>query len=312
MSRKQKEHTDRYNTVFAIKLRLLIKEKGITQQELADHIGKTRQAVSYYCDGSSAPDWETIAKIAKYFNVTSDYLLGLSHAKSAENTNIVESLGLSEETIQRIKYINCEQYEDTLAECQPIKMLDMLLSAILSTSELINLMSIVCEKMLVAEERGYKLSSFNYSIKDKSTKINRNLCELAEGKDSKGFFLLQSLVEDGGCEIIGGCEMIELYKYKAEQSFKRVLSDVLLNFENSYEQYVWTMKNELISSTLTDLIEYLKELNDNKYLILADQFMKAKEIEDLKEQNARLNEIRRIAALSLHAYTQQLQDKEGE
>ena len=58
--------------------------KGVTQQALGDSIGKTRQAIGYYVDGSSSPDWETLATIAATLDVSADYLLGLSDAKSLD------------------------------------------------------------------------------------------------------------------------------------------------------------------------------------------------------------------------------------
>ena len=40
--------------------------------------GKTRQTISQYVNGISEPGYDTRVIIAKYFNVTTDYLLGLS------------------------------------------------------------------------------------------------------------------------------------------------------------------------------------------------------------------------------------------
>lgn len=74
MARKKDVHED-YAKVFPRRLRELMEEKGTTQQQLADHIHKQRQTVSLYCDGSSSPDWETLASIAKYFSVSVDYLV---------------------------------------------------------------------------------------------------------------------------------------------------------------------------------------------------------------------------------------------
>lgn len=74
MARKKDTHED-YAKVFPRRLRELMEETGTTQQQLADYIHKQRQTVSLYCDGSSSPDWETLASIAKYFTVSVDYLV---------------------------------------------------------------------------------------------------------------------------------------------------------------------------------------------------------------------------------------------
>ncbi len=56
----------------------LRKEKNITQKELAKNIGCTDSAVSLWELGTSEPKASYIFAIAKYFNITSDYLLGLT------------------------------------------------------------------------------------------------------------------------------------------------------------------------------------------------------------------------------------------
>ena len=49
----------------------------MTQQELADKIGVSRGAIGMYeIGGKRDPDTDTLIKIAKVFNVTTDLLLG--------------------------------------------------------------------------------------------------------------------------------------------------------------------------------------------------------------------------------------------
>lgn len=66
------------SAIFATRLRVAMAAKSITQQAMGEQTGRTRQAISQYCNGLASPDWETIAAMAKYLNVSSDYLLGLS------------------------------------------------------------------------------------------------------------------------------------------------------------------------------------------------------------------------------------------
>ena len=53
----------------------LRKIKGISQEELAENIGVSRQAVSKWESEQSVPDLEKIISLSNYFNVTTDYLL---------------------------------------------------------------------------------------------------------------------------------------------------------------------------------------------------------------------------------------------
>ena len=52
-------------------------EEGISQRELGNRLNVCNQTVSFWESGQREPDLDTLLKIAKYFNVTTDYLLGL-------------------------------------------------------------------------------------------------------------------------------------------------------------------------------------------------------------------------------------------
>lgn len=53
----------------------LRKSKGLSQEELADQIGVSRQAVSKWESEQSAPDIEKIIRMSDFFQVTTDYLI---------------------------------------------------------------------------------------------------------------------------------------------------------------------------------------------------------------------------------------------
>lgn len=57
-------------------LKILREKRGITQQELADGIGISNKAVSTWENGSKVPRQPKLEKLADYFNVSVDYLLG--------------------------------------------------------------------------------------------------------------------------------------------------------------------------------------------------------------------------------------------
>lgn len=59
----------------ADRIQALRKAKGISQEELADHIGVSRQAVSKWESEQSSPDLEKVILLSDYFEVTTDYLL---------------------------------------------------------------------------------------------------------------------------------------------------------------------------------------------------------------------------------------------
>ena len=62
-----------------LRLRELREEKEMTQAEVAKAIGVDARTISNYEVGVREPDIQTIKKLCKFFDVTSDYLLGLSN-----------------------------------------------------------------------------------------------------------------------------------------------------------------------------------------------------------------------------------------
>ncbi len=49
---------------------------GLTQVEIAEKLGISRSTIGMYETGAREPDFETLEKIADFFNVDTDYLLG--------------------------------------------------------------------------------------------------------------------------------------------------------------------------------------------------------------------------------------------
>ena len=78
--------------MFKDRLNELLKANRIYQTDLAKHIGYTTQAVSRWCRGETEPDLKTTTKIANYFNVTTDYLLGNVSYKNNEELKEIEAL----------------------------------------------------------------------------------------------------------------------------------------------------------------------------------------------------------------------------
>ena len=63
---------------FGDKLKALRTEKGWTQQQLADRLELVNATISAYEQSAKSPSVEVLIKICGLFNVSADYLLGLS------------------------------------------------------------------------------------------------------------------------------------------------------------------------------------------------------------------------------------------
>ncbi|WP_164170215.1 helix-turn-helix domain-containing protein [Ruminococcus flavefaciens] len=95
------------STGFCNILNKLFGYSGESQEEVANKLGTTRQTFGNWLAGRNQPDYETLIAIAKYYNVSTDYLLGLSKVKSPDNKvqTACEVTGLSEEAIEKLN--NC-------------------------------------------------------------------------------------------------------------------------------------------------------------------------------------------------------------
>lgn len=68
----------------------LIQQKNITQRDLAKAVGVSTGNISDWKSGRSKPSFDVLARIAKYFGVSTDYLLGLTETK--ENPILVATV----------------------------------------------------------------------------------------------------------------------------------------------------------------------------------------------------------------------------
>lgn len=59
------------------KLKLLRKQKGVSQKVVAEAIGVTLSAYSNYEQGLREPSNQILINLCKYYEVSADYLLGL-------------------------------------------------------------------------------------------------------------------------------------------------------------------------------------------------------------------------------------------
>ena len=59
-----------------MRLKQLIQETGVSQRQVAEAIGVTEPAMNHYINGRREPDITTLVKLADYFDVSIDYLVG--------------------------------------------------------------------------------------------------------------------------------------------------------------------------------------------------------------------------------------------
>lgn len=90
---------------FSDRIRKLRQDMDITQSELANKLGITTTALSFFESGSRIPNIEVLRNMAAIFDVSSDYLLGLSDKKET-NSDLKTYADMIEHITPLLEYSN--------------------------------------------------------------------------------------------------------------------------------------------------------------------------------------------------------------
>lgn len=72
---------------FSYRLTVLLDENNMTQTQLAKKIGTSNVTICRYLTCERLPRLDVVTKIADVFNISLDYLLGLSDDKTVQNSD---------------------------------------------------------------------------------------------------------------------------------------------------------------------------------------------------------------------------------
>ena len=75
---------------FGNKLKSLRTSKHLSQEKLAQRLGITKSMVSAYETSMRMPSYEVLIRIARFFNVSIDYLLGIKENESISVTGLTD------------------------------------------------------------------------------------------------------------------------------------------------------------------------------------------------------------------------------
>ncbi|GBU20176.1 hypothetical protein R80B4_00051 [Fibrobacteres bacterium R8-0-B4] len=130
---KQKER----RAMFAERLRMLMVKNRVNQQKLGDALGLSQQTIQDYLIPSgegAAPKLENIVAMAEYFDVSCDYLTGVSSrlARDVDVQVLAKEYGLEEEsakTLSKIVYNAMYERKDVFsAHTDTLTVLNTILS----------------------------------------------------------------------------------------------------------------------------------------------------------------------------------------
>ena len=104
-------------SMFAQRLRYLRKRSSLTQHELGHILNISTSSVGMYERGSREPSLNLLMDIAKYFDVSVDYLIGYdtSHLASSKEQKVFPKLSDKEVDVLLLKLEHPELFKHLLA-----------------------------------------------------------------------------------------------------------------------------------------------------------------------------------------------------
>lgn len=90
--------------MFAQRFKYLRQSKGLNQVQLGENLGVKKQTISNWENDNIMPSTEMLEKIATFFQVSTDYLLGRENV-SMEGVLTMDITGLKPQQVEHIRAI---------------------------------------------------------------------------------------------------------------------------------------------------------------------------------------------------------------
>ena len=107
---------NKLSEIIGKRINALLAEQDKKQKELAAYLQIQDNTISYFVSGRRIPNTEQIIKIADFFNVSADFMLGRTDIKTTDKDIhfVCDYTGLSEEAINELKNHYNKLHLDTL------------------------------------------------------------------------------------------------------------------------------------------------------------------------------------------------------
>ncbi|MBD5586334.1 helix-turn-helix domain-containing protein [Clostridium botulinum] len=229
------------------------KEKGITQEQLANYIGVSKASVSKWESGSSYPDILLLPELATYFNISVDELLGYSPQLTKEDIGKIYSELSHEFAVKPFDEVmeQCNKLIKKYYSCFPFLL--SIIQLLLNYSSLIKDDSIKKEifQQCILLSRKIKEESENISyIKNANTM--EALAEMTLGNSEEVIRLLDNKLDPyRGDDVI----LINAYKMQGETDEANKVNQILL-YNNVINTL--TLLNNYLSLNMMDSVLFEK------------------------------------------------------
>ena len=250
-----------YDSCFPTRFRELMGLNKVSQTVMAELCGVQRQSISLWYNGDTRPDIISLGKIAQYFGVSTDYLLGLTEYKTTDRATkeLCNTLGLSEEAIDILSANPNSKLANILKE--------KLAKDYIFDDKEYNKELIIGDAMMVSDAMSYRTSEvINWLINDF---INAQIVAI---RNDTEFYTEQSLIElmHDFIESLDASKDFSISDItkkaeKIDNKFSIELSSMMVNKNDG--SYFWVrqnMKELLINSAIGEINTRLHNIKHEK------------------------------------------------
>ena len=230
---------------FSKRLKLLREEKKLSQDALAEMIGISRGSISFYEKAERTPDIEIFNKIADFFDVTLNYLMGKAEAGKPENEEIGEQTGLSDKAINLLiaeKRGVLPKFINALLEHPNSKRLALRFSKLENDVKEMDeiFKNPVFSPTSDEEEIAESIAKNNKKIKEQTLSIMKHL--------------------DRRAEIIYGEKILNYERYEVERIFR----EILLEMAGTTEEKIQEAKGKAYSKNIDEISFRIKSVKSTE------------------------------------------------
>lgn len=233
---------------------------NITRSDLAEYLGVSSVAIGQYYNGDALPSMDNLIKIAQYFNVSTDYLLGLTDVKStdADLKRTCEYTGLSEDIVRdfanfkKAKRKNNGELENSIDDYLEWNiMCGTFMDIVSSLTHLIQLKAL----FLAAFEE--------YNLDDVGDDIPTFLTEFYIDEDSN----LRGAITNAYIQV---CQRLNLHKLDIYNEFSHIIDDCAENIRSNinaenYKDLKTHNFDRLYSKYITEFLHHERSVDDGKH-----------------------------------------------
>lgn len=259
------------NETFADRLTKLRENTGKKRQEVADELKISRASLEYYEKGKRKPDIEVLVKIAEYYKVSTDYLLGLSIAPTTNKDIqfICDYTGLSEEVVKELSemklcamqgYIHKTPINKNLIENKPgyvemvkraeTQMLDIT-SKFISNGSNPDMLDIVVSLTVYFDKFDEDLTAYQ--------SVNKKAKSISKFEEKSLIELHKEVSELGVCD-----DKRELMLYRMVKEFEYILDCFVKDKENEIKKIKDELHNIIIDAENKVNKEYFEKMKQLK------------------------------------------------